>query len=199
MASSSAIGPAFADPVRDAQRTFRQIMTAMAEPGTVLAIDAIDGAPKVIGPAMAAVLLTLCDYETPVWLDARLIDGGVDAYARFHCGAPTCAEPRDGAFAFASSVRTLPKLAAFAQGSLEYPDRSTTVVVEVDSLVEGPGLLLTGPGIATVAHLQIVPLPDGFTAQLAANRARYPRGVDIVLCAGRLLAALPRTTVVEDR
>lgn len=193
------IGPAFAEPVRDAQRTFRRIMTAMAEPGSVVAIDATHGAPAVIGPAMAAVLLTLCDYETPVWLDDHLTAGGVDAYARFHCGTPICALPKDSLFAFVSGPRALPDLGAFAQGSLEYPDRSTTVVIAVDSLVEGEGLLLTGPGIATVAQLQITPMPAGLPDQLAANRARYPRGVDLILCAGRHLAALPRSTIVEDR
>lgn len=199
MASLPPIGPAFAEPVRDAQRTFRQIMTAMSEPGTVVSIDAVHGAPPAIGPAMAAVLLTLCDYETAVWLDELLLAGGVDAYARFHCGTPICASTADAAFAFVSSTRLLPDLAAFGQGTLDYPDRSTTVVVAVDSLVEGDGLLLTGPGIATLAQLRISPMPAGLPDQLAINRGRYPRGVDLILCAGRQLAALPRSTVVEDR
>lgn len=193
------IGPAFAEPVRDAQRTFRQIMTAMAQPGTVVAIDAVHGAPPAIGPAMAAVLLTLCDYETPIWLDEPLTAGGVDAYARFHCGTPICASHADAAFAFVSSTRLLPELASFAQGTLEYPDRSTTIVIAVDSLVVGDGLLLTGPGIATVAQLRVSPMPAGLPDQLAVNRGRYPRGVDLILCAGRQLAALPRSTIVEDR
>jgi alpha-D-ribose 1-methylphosphonate 5-triphosphate synthase subunit PhnH len=39
-------------------------------------------------------------------------------------------------------------------------------------------------------------LPDGFAARWAANRAAFPRGVDVILCAGRDVAALPRTTAI---
>jgi alpha-D-ribose 1-methylphosphonate 5-triphosphate synthase subunit PhnH len=199
MALTSPIGTAFADPVRDAQHTFRQIMTAMAAPGTVVRIDAMHDAPKGIGPAMTAVLLTLCDYETPIWLDRDLTAAGVDAYARFHCAAPVCQAPEDAAFAFVVSTRALPDLASFAQGTLAYPDRSTTVVAGVDSLSEGDTLLLRGPGIERLTQLQMMPLPAGFTDQLTTNRARYPRGIDLLLCAGRKLVALPRTTIVECR
>ena len=40
--------------------------------------------------------------------------------------------------------------------------------------------------------------PAGFAARWAANRALFPRGVDLVLCAGRDLAALPRATAVAE-
>ena len=50
---------------------------------------------------------------------------------------------------------------------------------------------------ASPAPLRVTGLPDDFAAAWSANRALYPRGVDLILCAGASLAALPRTTMVE--
>ena len=41
-------------------------------------------------------------------------------------------------------------------------------------------------------------LPADFPAQWAVNNAQFPRGVDVVLCAGDRLAALPRTTRISE-
>ncbi|HZF78124.1 MAG TPA: phosphonate C-P lyase system protein PhnH [Acetobacteraceae bacterium] len=41
-------------------------------------------------------------------------------------------------------------------------------------------------------------LPPGFVAAWGANRARFPRGIDVILCAGDRVAALPRTVRIEE-
>ena len=50
-------------------------------------------------------------------------------------------------FALIHSGTALPDFEAFALGTAEYPDRSTILIVEVDTLTEGPELVLRGPGI----------------------------------------------------
>ena len=55
---------------------------------------------------------------------------------------------------------------------------------------------LTGPGIEGEAQLDVVGAPALWPGW-RANAGRFPRGVDVVLCAGVRLAALPRTTRVE--
>lgn len=195
---TGAVGAAFGDPVRDAQAAFRNIMSAMSEPGTVATLAAPLSAPPGLGRAMAAVALTLCDFETPLWLDDELRRSrGVVDYLRLHTGARLCEETGGAAFALLSSWRRLPDLASFAQGSLEYPDSSTTIVLEVETLEPIAGWRLTGPGIATEAELRAGPMPAAFDAALAANRQLYPRGVDLILCCGDRLAALPRSTRIE--
>ena len=88
--------------------------------------------------------------------------------------------------------------AAFAQGTLEYPDRSTTLLMKVERLAsEGP-LRLTGPGIPGSRSLAVEKLPPSFREQISANRARFPQGVDLLLCCGDRLAGLPRSTRLEE-
>ena len=38
----------------------------------------------------------------------------------------------------------------------------------------------------------------GFVQEWAANHAMFPRGVDLILCAGNRLAALPRSVRIEE-
>ena len=94
---------------------------------------------------------------------------------------------------FAEVKAMLPSFAHFALGSQEYPDRSTTIIVEVEALDGGRLLQLSGPGIRETVQIAPKGLPEMFLRQWTDNRALFPRGVDVVLTAGRQLIALPRT------
>jgi alpha-D-ribose 1-methylphosphonate 5-triphosphate synthase subunit PhnH len=91
----------------------------------------------------------------------------------------------------------MPDLDRFDAGTDEYPDRSATIIVQVDMLSAGVGRRLTGPGIESEVRLDAPGLPERFWEGLRANHGRFPRGVDVLLTAGSRLAALPRTTAVE--
>lgn len=184
--------PGFAEPVLDAQRCFRAVLEAMARPGRVQRLPGLPTPPAPLGAAAAAVLLTLADAETPVWLDAG---EAAAAWLRFHAGAPITATPAEATFLLASG--TPPALAELAQGSDEEPHRSATLIVQVATLEEGAGWRLTGPGIEHAHRLRVTGLPTGFAAEWQANHARFPCGIDLILCAGERLAALPRTTTLE--
>ena len=41
-------------------------------------------------------------------------------------------------------------------------------------------------------------LPAGFAAAWAANHAKFPRGIDLILCAGTEIAALPRSVRITS-
>ncbi len=188
-----AVAAGFAEPVLAAQATFRIVMDAMARPGTVRQLAGI-AAPAPLSPTAAAIALTMLDYETPFWLDAPLSAAPeVASFVSFHTGARLTADPASAAFAFVADPAAAPPLANFAQGSLEYPDRSTTLVLQVGGFAEGPSMVLGGPGIAGARRLAAAPLPTDFLAQLADNRARFPRGVDIVLASTDRIAGLPRS------
>jgi alpha-D-ribose 1-methylphosphonate 5-triphosphate synthase subunit PhnH len=185
--------PGFADPVLDSQRCFRAVLEAMSRPGRVVEAGEGLAPPAPLAPAAAAVLLTLVDADTPLWLDA-----GADAvaWARFHCGAPIIGDLAAAAFALATGVP--PALEALDAGTDEEPHRSATLILQVAALGEGAGWALTGPGIEAEHRLRVDGLPGGFREAWAANHQKFPRGVDVVLCAGTRLAALPRSVALGE-
>ena len=191
---AAALSPGLPDPVADAKGCFRALMDAMSRPGLVRRVPVELRPPSPLAPAAAAVLLTLADAATPVWTDA-----GSDAAAwlAFHTGCPLAASPGDAALVLACGAP--PSFDALEQGTDEEPHRSATLIAQVAALEGGRGgWRLSGPGIEAEHGLRVSGLPDGFAARWAANRAGFPRGVDLILCAGREFAALPRTTAIEE-
>jgi alpha-D-ribose 1-methylphosphonate 5-triphosphate synthase subunit PhnH len=185
----------FADKVLSAQTTFRSVMDAMARPGSVQRIVAATGAPAAMMRGTAAIALTLFDHDTPVWLDPPMSETSeVAKWLKFHASAPVVADPSICSFALVGDPAALPDLDRFSFGSNEYPDRSTTLVLQVESLSEGPAVELIGPGIDGSAVLQVsVRAPDIFD-RFAVNAALFPRGIDVVLVHDDCIVAIPRTT-----
>ncbi len=182
----------FDDPVAGAQRCFRAVLDAMARPGRIETIGGV-APPEPLGIAAGAVLLTLTDHETPLWLDPAA--AAARQWLAFHSGAPTAADPATATFALALG---LPDLTRFAAGTHEGPETSATVVVQLPSLTGGTALRLRGPGIETTALLAPAGLPADFPAIWQRNRGLFPAGIDLILCAGADLAALPRTVGIEE-
>ena len=117
LAQSETIDGGFADPVFDAQAVFKAVMDAMARPGTMSAVKPLAAPPPPLSPTAAAVALTLCDHDTPLWLDPALqASAAVRSCLAFHTGAPPANTPSDAAFALVSSPAELIALENFAQG-----------------------------------------------------------------------------------
>jgi alpha-D-ribose 1-methylphosphonate 5-triphosphate synthase subunit PhnH len=189
----SALQAGFRDAVHDSQAVFRTVMRAMSFPALPVSLPTNLAPPSPLIATAAAILITLADFETTIWLDAPL--AGSDAvcqFARFHTGARLVRDPREAQFALASAPQSMPRLASLNQGTSEYPDRSTTLIVQVAGF-SATGLVLTGPGFKTVRQFSFSGMPEGFEQQLTDNRAQFPRGVDIVLATSAHVAALPRS------
>lgn len=193
----SALAAGFADPVREAQAVFRSVMMALARPATVRPMAAGLVPPAPLTPELAAVALALADHEAPLWLDAALAaEPAVVDFLRFHTGARIVTAPAEAAFALVADPAGMPELAAFGLGSDEYPDRSTTIVIAVGALAAGAGLAFEGPGIKGRAAVSFAPMPAAFAEHWRANRALFPRGVDVVLTAPGGVAGLPRSATL---
>jgi alpha-D-ribose 1-methylphosphonate 5-triphosphate synthase subunit PhnH len=195
----SAVQPAFRDPPRDTQGVFRVVMNAMARPGRILPLRVGFNCPVPLSPAAAAILIALADYETPIWLDRALGSAeGVTEFLRFHTGARIVGEPEEAGFAVIAEAAAAPLLASFAQGTPDYPDRSATLIYQVEYPM-AEGWTLAGPGIAGEARFRAAPLTADFVSQRHANRA-FPLGVDVLFTASGAIAALPRSTrILEAR
>lgn len=190
------IAPAFHDPTRESQAVFRKVMDAVARPGTLQDLAFAPDAPPGLDRAAGAVALTLFDFETPVWLDPALRGAAAEGWMRFHCGCPLTDDPAQAAFALITDALAAPELVAFNPGDAKYPDRSTTLIVQLPALDGGPRVTLTGPGIKDEASLALAGLPAGFWDQVQANHAKFQFGVDLIFVAGDRLTALPRSTRV---
>ncbi|MGL4239570.1 MAG: phosphonate C-P lyase system protein PhnH, partial [Beijerinckiaceae bacterium] len=142
----------------------------------------------------------LCDYETPLHLSASVAArSGIADYLRFHSDAVLVADPGAASFALVDLAHDRLSLAGYHQGTPEYPDRSTTIIALSPSLTDGPRLRFAGPGIARTADVAIAGLPDDFTDQWLANRARFPLGVDLIFAAHGQVVGLPRSArLIEE-
>jgi len=183
--------------VLDSQRVFRAVLDASSHPGRVVAVPPPVETPPPLWPATASLCLALVDMDTPLWLDAAARAPDVAEYFRFHCGCRIVTAPGIARFAIVVDPRQMPALEEFDVGTDEYPDRSATVIVQVEALEEGiAGQRLAGPGIENEARLLARGLPEGFWRSIRQNHALFPRGVDVILSADDLIAAIPRTTRV---
>jgi alpha-D-ribose 1-methylphosphonate 5-triphosphate synthase subunit PhnH len=186
--NATALTGGFVDAPVQSSRAFRQILEAMARPGTICHVSGASP-PAPLSVAAGAVLLTLVDPTTTLHLAGDADCAEVRDWVAFHLGAPLVrAEEADFAL---GTWEALTPVDRFRIGQPDYPDRAATLIVEMDRLVNhGPAL--AGPGIELVTWLN---LPE--TTAFRLNRALFPLGFDTILTAGDRLAGLPRSTRVE--
>jgi len=191
------IGPGFADAVLESQAAFRGCLTALAAPGTIVGLGAgLEPLPG-MNSAASALLLSLLDQDTRLWLSPGVATSRTATSLKFHTGCSLAAIPGEADFALVAGVDELPPLDAFSAGSDEYPERSATIVLEVPDILES-GWRLSGPGVRSEAFVSVPALGGGFIQQWEHNRARFPRGVDLYLSCGERLCGLPRTTRIQN-
>jgi alpha-D-ribose 1-methylphosphonate 5-triphosphate synthase subunit PhnH len=193
--NAGSVRPGFMNAVFDSQATFRSVMTAMAEPGTLQTLSAVLTEGPSLSPALTATALTLLDFEASVWIDHDPT-GERLRYLQFHTGVQHADTSQSATFAIIAKPLELPPLKAFAKGTLEYPDRATTLLVDVRDISTTRGWKLTGPGIRGSRRLLVEQLRSSLSTELAINHKSFPLGVDFIFCADSRLAALPRSTRV---
>lgn len=194
--ATDALGTAFLDPPLDSSRMFRSIMNAIAWPGLIKKIDTLSAPPEPLNAVTADCLLTLVDFETPVWLDHKARTDEISAYLRFHAGCPIVDAPERAAFAVIADPQSMPDLSAFSQGTAEYPDRSATVILQTDALSNDQGVTFRGPGIANEKAFSAAGICENIWADIERNHQGFPLGVDVVFSGPDCLAACPRSVSV---
>lgn len=184
--------PGFTDPVTEAQACFRSVLNAMSGPGRIVAMSHSIAAPP-LDPATAAVLLTLVDADVTLWLDDALSPSR--DWLAFHAGVARASTL--GAAAFVC-VTALPPLTEVFAGTDAAPESAATIILQVPALANGPRLTVYGPGLEAPTVIAPQGLPADFVTQWEANHRLFPRGVDLLLCAGGAFLALPRSVRIGE-
>ncbi|TVO77863.1 phosphonate C-P lyase system protein PhnH [Sedimenticola selenatireducens] len=199
---NTAIVAGFADPVSDAQQTFRKVLKAMSEPGVIVEAASPE-ALEHLYPSTFAVCQTLLDQQTPLWLSKEFSNPKIQHNLHFHTGMPLARQPLDAQFAlaYAGEIATLDD---FAKGTAEYPERNCTMILQVQAISASPStdqnsttLKLSGPGIKTERQIAIAGLSQAVIRYLSDRPDTFPLGIDFIFTAAQSLVAIPRTTQLE--
>src|SRR5690606_6587442 len=95
---------------------------------------------------------------------------------------------------------SLKDLSDIPTGSRSCPQAGATVVLSVQGISDKGGPLAiraTGASLATAQTLYFTGLPLGVVKDHIALHDDYPRGVDLLVCAGTRVVALPRHLKLE--
>ncbi len=175
----------------DAQACFRALLSAFSTPGSIVTLPVPLTPPPGLSPACAAVLLTLADAQTKVALPEA---SPARDWLIFHTGAPLV---EDGEADLCVATRR-PPLTALRQGTDETPEDGATLILDLPDLESGARQLrLSGPGLKEPVTVAL-PLDTQFLTEWQAQTRIAPRGVDILLCAGEKILALPRSLQIEE-
>ncbi|MDR2350927.1 MAG: phosphonate C-P lyase system protein PhnH [Deltaproteobacteria bacterium] len=196
---SGGFAPGFRSFPYDSQKVFRLALNAMAHPATVFEGDfaALFAAPPPLFPEGAALLLTLCDYETGIHLSRSL--KRAEPWLSFHAGSGMT-DPREAAFAAFEDISELPPLREFRWGDERSPELSAILiagkVLDEDApknRPDGKRLFASGPGIEFPKAMPGT-LPEAFVGEREDMRKRFPLGVDFFFTGKNKIMGLPRTT-----
>ena len=192
--------PGFQDLIHDSQSTFKTLLDALSRPGSVNEITAQLTPPSGLNVACASACLTLFDLETEVWLQPGLKEE-VKNWLLFHTGCRFTSDTQQADFAVVWNLDNMPDLFQFKQGTLVYPEDSTTLLImvgrqEIDLPYPSEKYpILSGAGIDGQITMGIN-LPDSFWQQWQQNHNSYPLGVDVYFFFYHGVIGLPRTSKI---
>ncbi len=190
----------FSNPVSHAQQCFRHLLKLMSEPGLIHSFDALEAGLGDIDSSAFSVLLTLVDNETQLWLAPSFRQDMIKKNLSFHCGCPITEASKDADFLLATGNELIPEQCSV--GTVVRPDTAATVIIQVNDISneERAGanpLVLSGPGIPDQRALFVAGLDRTWLEWLQVRHEHFPLGMDLVLCAGDKVCALPRSVRVK--
>lgn len=186
----------FDDPAFGSQRTFMAIFDAMEHPGRLVTIREYPYAPAVFNSASAAICLTLLDDKTSVWTDVYWRSPAI-SWLQFACGSSVVTEPSIANFAIITKPAAMPALDNFRVGYYEYPEKPTTIVVQVDDILPGTDKNDANASADKTARLELKGVPKNFWYQWQQLFSRYPLGLDIFFTCDDVLFVLPKMMRID--
>jgi alpha-D-ribose 1-methylphosphonate 5-triphosphate synthase subunit PhnH len=176
-------------------RIFRVILDAMARPGAVLKLVENSDASSPLFSNTNAVIRTLSDFQSPLWLSPTLNIETIIRQIKFQTGAPVVTRPAESVFAILTAQEASGEVEKFNVGTDEYPDRSTTLLIQVDGF-NNTDVELAGPGLKVPVGFGVSNLSKTFWTEMMVNHTLYPLGVDVIFISPESIACCPRSTSI---
>ena len=189
----------FENPVQSSQMVFRNILSALSEPGTWQTLPTCETLPE-FEQSTLSVLFTLLDADTTLWLPDAKQTEAVQTNLTFHCGCKITSKQADAQFAVYDLAEFLnDSNITLSMGNDRYPDLSATVILQIPESEDLTSVIWRGPGIESVRECHL-PLPKAFWDRRQKLIA-FPRGIDFILTQGNRVMGLPRSTriMVEEK
>ncbi len=175
------------DPVHDTHETFRSLVDAASQPGTVQTIPH--------EPAAHAVIATLVDHEVTFCGDDETVLTALEHESRLDEAPFETADvvlvdgPTDG------------RVTDAKRGTLKEPSEGATIVYAVTRVTDAPSendcleLAVSGPGVQGTRTFG-VDISSDEVAAIKEAQSTYPRGVDVYFTAADRVVSLPRAVDV---
>ncbi|PAQ15778.1 phosphonate C-P lyase system protein PhnH [Bacillaceae bacterium SAOS 7] len=191
------------DRIHDIQAIYREVLDAMARPGSIHSIEAQASKEEVISGCYVGTLAlakTLIDTEVTYYLPVAHAELNQLFYQHTHAKQ---AELREADFLFilrqGNDGELRESLLNAKRGTLTDPHQSATIIVEVDQLFSKGDLLLSGPGIETEVEIAIHGSEEWLEVRAEVN-SEYPLGIDLIFIdANQQIVCIPRTTQMKRR
>lgn len=170
---------------------FRVVNAALMLPCSILRVPQRTPWPFELGAAAGAVMLSLLDRDSRLWLGVERAQGErIFSHLQWLTGCSRGLYPEHADIAYIDDPEGLAAVDRLGAGSMPHADGAATLVIEVRDLEAAAGPLSgrdidrAGPIEAALPHMPLL-------AQWRKRRARSGRLVDVVLTCGDALVCLP--------
>lgn len=190
----------YCDRVAAARLVHRRVMAALTWPGSRQPLPLPEDRPDGLPPVAAALMLALCDSDTPVYLPSGLaLSRWCATWLRLHCQAAVVDDPGSARYLLCRRDDDLPLsriLYARSNGALpgdEDPLRDRTLLLEVASLRGGLSVCIQSDhDTRREVIVDIDALPTAVLGSCCKQDAHAPLGIDIIAFDADSIIALPR-------
>lgn len=180
--------------VHDTQKHYRELVDLFSRPGEVR-ISTFDIPNFTNFPdAALATVLTLFDNEITFYTQDQTDSGEFQTLT----GGQFSEELSEADYVVVKEHElTEDVMRSLKIGTLGSPEKSATLIIEVDSIGEGHKYSLRGPGIRTVNEIEMTFDPKWMIHRTELC-SEFPLGIDMILIdRHNQLTVIPRTTITE--
>lgn len=199
----STLAQGFENVGRDSQIIFRQIMGSFARPGLPVEISPlVKPSPEFDVSVAGSLLMALMETGTALYLPNEAQISNWANYLKFHTSCVLTPECQNAEFIWIQDGAHLPSLLSCALGSVEFPETSSTLIIDVNGIeINSESMdakVWTGPGIKEPIQIDIQGISTAFWREREELRQMYPCGVDVIFCSSTQIVSLPRSTRIGE-